>query len=85
MITKHIPENIMTKYNVYIMNILKYKMFVQMAESDTIKVHQAARNQGYLLRLFMKNRTETWIYNLNYLKPKCQNELCQFDKYEEEE
>ena len=33
----------------------------------------------------MKNRTETWIYNLNYSKPKCQSELCQFDKYEKEE
>ena len=58
----------MTIYNVCIMNILKYKMFVQMAERDIFKFTRAARNQEYLLRLFKENRTETWIYNLNCLK-----------------
>ena len=50
------------------MDILKYKMFVQMAERDTFKLVIAARNQEYPLRLFLENRTETWIYNLNCLK-----------------
>ena len=62
------------------MNILKYKMFVQMAESDIDKFTRAVRNQEYLLRLLKKNRTETWIYNLSCLKPQCQSGLCQFDK-----
>ena len=65
------------------MNILKYKMFVQIAERDIFKFTRAARNQEYLLRLFMKNRTETWLYNLNCLKLQCQSELRQFDKCEE--
>ena len=78
-------RNIMTIYNVRIMNILKYKMFVPMAERDIFKFTRAARNQEYLLRLFEENRTETWIYNLNYLKLQCQSELCQFDKCEEKE
>ena len=30
-----IYKNIITIYNIYIMDILKYKMFVQMAERDT--------------------------------------------------
>ena len=38
------------------MDILKYKMFVQMAEKDTFKSAKAARKQEYLLRLFPKNR-----------------------------
>ena len=50
------------------MDILKYKMFVQMAEKDILKFTRAARNQEYLLRLFQKNRTEAWIYNLNCSK-----------------
>ena len=73
-------RNIMTIYNACIMNILKYKMFLQMAERYIFKFTRAARNQEYLLRLFEKNRTETWIYNLNCLNLECQNELCQFDK-----
>ena len=37
MITKNIPENII-KYMVYMfMDILKYKMFVQMADSDILR------------------------------------------------
>ena len=44
-----------------------------MAESDTDKFTRAARNQEYPLRLFQKNRTETWIYNLNCLKLQCQS------------
>ena len=52
-----------------------------MAESDIIRFTKQQETKNILLRLFMKNRTETWIYNLNYLKPKCQSELCQFDKY----
>ena len=40
-----------------------------MAEGDIYKFTWAARNQEYLLSLFKKNRTETWIYNLNCLKP----------------
>ena len=63
-----VTKNIMTIYNVCIMNILKYKMFVQMAERDIFKFTRAARNQEHLLRLFKENRTETWIYNLNCLK-----------------
>ena len=55
------------------------------AESNKDKFTKAARNQEYLLRLFMKNRTETWIYHLNCLKLQCQSEFCQFDKYEEKE
>ena len=55
-------------------------MFEQMAEGDVYKFARAARNQEYLLRLLKKNRTETWIYNLNCLKLQCQSELCQFDK-----
>ena len=65
------------------MNILKYEMFVQMAEDDIYKFARAARNQEYLLRLSQKNRTETWIYNLNCLQLQCQGKLCQFDKNEE--
>ena len=45
-------RNIITVYNVIFMNILKYKMFVQMAERDIFKFTRAARNQEYLLRLF---------------------------------
>ena len=45
-------------------------MFVQMAESDIFKFTIAARNQEYPLRLFMKNRIETWIYNLHLLENK---------------
>ena len=52
-----------------------------MAESNKDKFTGAARNQEYLLRLFIKNRTETWIYSLHCLKLQCQSELCQFDKY----
>ena len=51
-----------------------------MAESEKDKFTKAARNQEYPLRLFQKNRTETWIYNLNCLKLQCQSEPCQFDK-----
>ena len=51
-----------------------------MAESDKDKFTRAARNQEYPLRLFLENRTETWIYNLNCLKLQCQSGLCQFDK-----
>ena len=58
---------------------------VQMAESDKDKFTRAARNQEYPLRLFQKNRTETWIYNLHCLKLQCQSELHQFDKWIKEE
>ena len=58
-------------------------MFEQMAEGDVYKFARAARNQEYLLRLLKKNRTETWIYNLNCLKLQCQSELSQFDKIKE--
>ena len=68
MVTK-LYKNIVTIYMIYIMDILEYKMFVQMAEKDIYKFTRAARNQEYLLRLFQKNRTETWIYKLNCLKP----------------
>ena len=51
-----------------------------MAESNKDKFTKAARNQEYPLRLFQKNRTETWIYNLHCLKLQCQSGLCQFDK-----
>ena len=78
-------KNIMSIYNVCIMNILKYKMFVQKAERDIFKFTKAARNQEYLLWLFKENRTETWIYNLNCLKLECQSDLCQFDKCKEKE
>ena len=51
-----------------------------MAESDKDKFTKAARNQEYPLRLFMKNITDTWIYNLNCLKLQCQSGIYQFDK-----
>ena len=38
-------------------------MFAKLAERDIYKLARTARNQNYLLRLFKKNRTETWIYN----------------------
>ena len=80
MITKNIPKNIIKCIIDIFMDILKYKMFVQMADSNILRFTKAARNQEYPLRLFMKNRTETWIYNLNCLKPQCQSGIYQFDK-----
>ena len=80
-----IHRNIVTVYVIYTINILKCKMFVQMAEEDIYKFARAARNQEYLLRLFQRNRTETWNYNLNCLKLSCQSRLCQFDKKWKEE
>ena len=38
-----------------------------MADNDIFKFtkQQLTKNIEYLSRLFVKNRTETWIYNLN--------------------
>ena len=60
-------------------------MFVQMAESDIFKFTVAARNQEYLLRLFIKKKNRNMDLYLICLKPKCPSELCQFDKNKEEE
>ena len=79
MIIKNIQKYNDNRYDIY-MNILKCKIFAQMAGKDIYKFTIAARNHEYLLRLFQENRTETWIYNLNCWKLSCpDSEICQFD------
>ena len=43
-------------------------MFAQIAERDIFKFTRAVRNQKHLLRLFQKNRTETWNLQLELLE-----------------
>ena len=85
MIIKNIPKLIMSIYNIYIYYGYIETNVCTNGRKRHFQVHQAARNQEYLLRLFMKNRTKTWIYNLHCQKPKYQSRIYQFDKYIEKE
>ena len=61
---KNIPKNIITIYNIYIMNILKYKMFVQMAESDIIRFTKQQETKNFcwdcLWKTKQKHGFTTW-------------------------